>query len=131
MKRYHRCKIETCTGYGYLTQTTLELIEKAGGNPESLIIEFLGHLSYCAKAMNNSPNPWKAACTLMAKEKIAAIYAKWLKAKDEALNTKLAEMPDDIEEMTLRFHRRNPHRNEAPDNFDPVAFMAHMPEGEE
>jgi hypothetical protein len=66
-----------------LTGRVAEALRLAGFSESK--IEFLGWLSYTAKALNNSFNPTKAAHTLLAKPKIAKMVPVFVARKKESL----------------------------------------------
>jgi hypothetical protein len=72
-----------------------------------LAIEFLGDMSYCARAINNSKNPKKAAATLLAKEKIQTTFDKWLYRKTHP-NKKEVEVPEEIHDIIYKYRKLLP-----------------------
>jgi len=82
----------------------------APAHPE-LVIEFLGDMSYCAKAINNSKNPKKAAATLLAKESIQATFEKWIYRKTHP-NEREVEVPEAITEIMWKYRKLLPKDDE-------------------
>jgi hypothetical protein len=76
-----------------------------------LVIEFLGDLSWCATAINNSKNPKKAAATLLAKEKIQATFDKWMYRKTHP-NQKEVEVPEEIHQIMWKYRKLLPKDDE-------------------
>lgn len=72
-----------------LTEFTVNALRQ-GGLTE-LQIEFLGWLSYYAKALNNSRNPVKAAHSLLAKENADKMFTVFCHKKKESVRPKYAE----------------------------------------
>jgi hypothetical protein len=80
-------------------------------HPE-LVIEFLGDMSHCAKAINNSKNPKKAAATLLAKENIQTLFDNWLNRKTHP-NKKEVEVPEEIHQIMWKYRKLLPkHEDE-------------------
>lgn len=61
------------------------------GGFSDIQIEFLGWLSYCASAINNSRNPVKAAHSLLAKENADKMFTVFCDKKKESVRPKYAE----------------------------------------
>jgi len=118
----HICNVDDCRGYGYLKPEIVAVLTGDYRPVDLLVVEFLGHLSFSAAAINNSRNPKKAACTLMEKDNLKVLFAKFLHRKSTE-EEETPEMNDAITHMVERFHRRNPRYGLPPEpEFDYAAF---------
>jgi hypothetical protein len=130
----HICKIEGCSGYGYIRDDVVaELKDDDGILPiPTLVVEFLGHLSYAASAVNNSRNPKKAACTLMDNKdpkkriKMFKMFQGFLNKKANPEQVKIPEGVDLLIEEYQRKTRKHRRNREPEANFDDIAAFHNM-----
>jgi len=92
----------------YLSDETLKTLREAGFS--ELKLEFLGWLSYTAKAINNSRNPVKSAHTCLAKaqdpdENLYKMFALFTKNKKEYVRPKERADHDAIDQEFNRLEK--------------------------
>jgi hypothetical protein len=91
----------------YLTAFTKAALQEATLAPE--VIDWLDTMYGMSQALNNSKNPFKAACTMLAKETNVEIFAAYLERErtpvPKSYPPEVVDFPA-IAEEALQKHRR-------------------------